>query len=156
MFCYQCGERLLPEGQYCSSCGAKRLTSLSGEADPTTQTSSDNSRSTAQIEQVLEQGALDETVGSTAKETDFETKVQILSDLWLDYRDDENFKDFVAYNDLGLPLAYAAANAIVDLHPMAESFIEETFTVLLAALGNIADTGFLSLDDLLEISEGKN
>ena len=99
---------------------------------------------------------MDETVVSTAKETDFDTKVQILSDLWLDYRDDENFKDFFAFNDLGLPLAYAAANAIVDLHPMAERFIEETFTVLLAALGNIADTGFLSLDDLLEISEDKN
>jgi hypothetical protein len=38
--------------------------------------------------------------------TNFETKCAILSDLWLNYKDNEELADFVEYNDLGLPLAY--------------------------------------------------
>jgi hypothetical protein len=89
-----------------------------------------------------------------ADTTDFRTQCEILAELWLDYRDDEQFTDFVAYNDLGLPLAYAISNGIVEASPMAENFIEETFTVLLAAL-DIKDTGFDGLDDLFEATEAK-
>lgn len=78
---------------------------------------------------------------------DFRTKTEILSDLWLNYRDDEQFKDFVEYNDLGLPLAYALANGIVDVSPMAEQFVEETYRLLIASLG-VEDVAYESLDDL--------
>lgn len=83
-----------------------------------------------------------------ADTTDFRTKTEILSELWLDYRDDEEFQDFIEYNDLGLPLAYAVANGIVEASPMAENFIEETFTVLLSAV-QVEDVGFKDLQDLL-------
>lgn len=84
-----------------------------------------------------------------ADTTDFRTKAEILAELWLDYRDDENFKDFVEYNDLGLPLAYVISNGIVESSEIAERFVEETFRVLLAALG-IEDSGYDTLQDLLE------
>jgi len=80
--------------------------------------------------------------------TAFGTKAQILADLWTDYRDDVEFRDFTEYNDLGLPLAYAIANGIVDVSPMAEQFINETFALLLASL-SVEDTGYDSLEDIL-------
>jgi hypothetical protein len=82
--------------------------------------------------------------------TTFSNKTLILADLWLNYRDDEEFRDFTAYNDLGLPLAYAIANNIVKETPTAEKFVDETFDLLLAGLG-IEDTGFELLDDLLDL-----
>jgi hypothetical protein len=82
--------------------------------------------------------------------TTFSSKTLILADLWLNYRDEEQFKDFVEYNDLGLPLAYAIANDIIKETPTAEKFVDETFDLLLAGLG-IEDTGFELLDDLLDL-----
>jgi hypothetical protein len=56
--------------------------------------------------------------------TTYSNKLQILSDLWMDYRNDEDFSDFVEYNDLGLPLAYAVSNNIVETTPIVEQFVE--------------------------------
>ena len=85
-------------------------------------------------------------------ETSFESKCSILADLWLEHRHDEEFADFIAYNDLGLPLAYAIENGIVESSPMAESFVNEAFELFLTGL-ELEDTGFDSLEDLLEIDE---
>lgn len=86
--------------------------------------------------------------------TSITNKASILADLWLNYRQDEEFVDFIEYNDIGLPLAYVVSNGIVDLTPMAEQFINETFLLLLAGLG-IEDeqTEFETLDDLLGMEE---
>ena len=81
--------------------------------------------------------------------TTIENKVSILADLWMNYRDDENFTDFVEYNDLGLPLAYCVENKIVEMSPMALSFIQETFRMLLDALDCDEDLGYEDLEDLL-------
>jgi hypothetical protein len=72
--------------------------------------------------------------------------------LWLNYRQDEQFQDFIEYNDLGLPVAYAIANDIVKSTEMAQRFVEETFDLLLASLV-IDDTGFDSLAKMLSVSE---
>ena len=82
-------------------------------------------------------------------ETTLDNKLSILSELWLDYRDDAEFTDFIEYNDLGLPLAYAISNSIVDVTPSAEKFISETFDLLLAAL-DLKDTGYEDLTEVLE------
>lgn len=89
-----------------------------------------------------------------ADTTDFRVKTEVLADLWMDYRDDEAFTSFVEYNDLGLPLAYAISNGIVEASPMAEQFLNESFRLLLASLG-IEDTGFDNLDDILAMAESK-
>jgi len=80
--------------------------------------------------------------------TTFENKCIILSDLWLNYRSDEEFEDFITYNDMGLPLAYALSEGIVNGTEMSTKFIDETFDLLLAGM-SVEDTGFDNLDDLL-------
>lgn len=75
-------------------------------------------------------------------------KMNILADLWLNYRDDEEFTDFVEYNDLGLPLAYAISNNIVESNEIVEQFINETFALLLAGMG-IDDADYETLEDIL-------
>ena len=82
--------------------------------------------------------------------TSFENKCSILSELWLNYRDDKDFQDFVKYNDIALPLSFIIAEGIVD-NPgeMAESFVDETFSLLLKAVG-IEDLGFETLDGILK------
>jgi hypothetical protein len=83
--------------------------------------------------------------------TSFEIKCEILSDLWTDYRDDENFKDFFEYNDLGVPMAYGlVAKLIEKLTPDGVRYIEDSFRLLLEGL-ETEDTGFDSLSDLLEL-----
>lgn len=84
--------------------------------------------------------------------TTIENQVIILSDLWLNYRYDEEFADFIEYNDLGLPLAYAISEGIVKITDQAQSFIEETFSLLLAGVG-VEDTGFETLDEVLSSAE---
>ena len=80
--------------------------------------------------------------------TTFENKCVILADIWLNYRDDEKFDDFIAYNDMGLPLAYALSEGIVNGTELSTKFVDETFDLLLAGIG-IEDTGFDNLDDVL-------
>jgi hypothetical protein len=69
----------------------------------------------------------------------------------MNHRTDEEFRDFVEYNDLGLPLAYAIAENVVSVSDKAKLFIEETFDVLIAGL-EIEDVGFDTLNDLLAFS----
>lgn len=88
-------------------------------------------------------------------ETTYSDKVSILADLWLNYRSDEDFLDFVEYNDMGLPLAYAIDNEIVESTDQAKKFIDETFDLLLTVL-EVEDTGFESLDDLLALDESSD
>jgi hypothetical protein len=85
---------------------------------------------------------------SDNKETSFDTKCEILSDLWLNHKGDEGLDDFIEYNDLGLPLAFLVSEDLVTPSNRANDMINETFDLLIAAL-EIEDTGFDSLDDLL-------
>jgi hypothetical protein len=82
--------------------------------------------------------------------TTFENKISILSDLWLNYRDDEEFKDFIEYNDIGLPIAFALSEDIVKGTEVSDKFVNETFDLLLAGL-EMEDTeeGYDTLEDVL-------
>ena len=80
--------------------------------------------------------------------TTLEARCDILGELWVGYKGDPEFEDFISYNDLGLPLAYAISTEIVKSTPKAEMFINETFDLLLSGLGK-EDDGFDSLDDLI-------
>ena len=85
--------------------------------------------------------------------TPFSKKCEILGDLWLDYREDESFQDFFEYNDLGVPIAYGIQTKLVEkLTSEGTRIVEESFRLLLAGL-SVEDTGFDSLEDLLEIDE---
>ena len=84
-------------------------------------------------------------------ETSFDNKCFILSELWLNYRNEVDFQDFIRYNDIGLPLSFMIAEGIVD-NPTeaAKSFVTEAFDLFITALG-ITDTGFETLNDVLKI-----
>ncbi len=82
-------------------------------------------------------------------ETSFDNKCAILAEIFINYRDDEEFTDFREYNDIGLPLAYAIHAKIINKTDRAETFINETLDLLLAGL-DLEDTGFESIEDLLD------
>lgn len=83
--------------------------------------------------------------------TEFTNKVKILAELWIDYRDDEQFEDFCEYNDLGLPLAYLTDNGLATSTELGNKYIQETFDLFLTALEIEEDTGFESLDDVFTL-----
>lgn len=89
------------------------------------------------------------------KHTDFNAKCEILSELWLNHKDDDAFQDFIRYNDLGLPLAYSLAEGIVGETETARKFVEATFNLLLAGL-DVEDQGFKSFDQLLALAEKRS
>lgn len=66
----------------------------------------------------------------------------------MQYRNAEDFKDFIEYNDLGLPIAYAIYAGIVEAKEPAHDFVDETFTLFLTAI-DVEDTGFDNLDEIL-------
>ena len=76
-----------------------------------------------------------------------ENKENILAELFLNYKNDDNFTDFISYNDIGLPLAYAISAGIVKSTELANRFIDETFLLLLNSL-EVEDDGFETLDDI--------
>ena len=84
---------------------------------------------------------------------EFETKVTILSDLWINYKEDEALEDFITYNDLGLPLAYFINTDLVKPNEEAFPYIDETYDLLVEALGLDENEEFSSLAEMLDKSE---
>ena len=89
---------------------------------------------------------------SDTTSTPYFKRCEILGELWIDFRDDEAFEDFIEYNDLGLPLAYIISEKVAESTPISESYVNETFDLLLEAL-NVEDTGFEGLEELLMSAE---
>jgi hypothetical protein len=87
--------------------------------------------------------------------TTFEAKCNILSRLWIEHREDEDLEDFIAYNDLGLPLAYFISEGIALPTQLAETYIKETFEILLSAL-DVEDTGFTDLEEVMTAPENED
>jgi len=79
-------------------------------------------------------------------------RISILAELWMNYRDDEQLKDFIEYNDLGLPLAYFLMNELVLPTKQSQVYIDETYELLIKSLG-AADVEYESLDELLGAAE---
>lgn len=85
--------------------------------------------------------------------TTFENKCAILSDLWLNYKDNEELADFVEYNDLGLPLAYLIHTELVSVNESGISYVDETFNLLCQGLGVDLDEEYKSLNELMDLQE---
>lgn len=83
----------------------------------------------------------------------FSNQCAILADLWMNYRDDEQFQDFIDYNDIGLPLAYFVASDLVKPMALAEQYIGETFNLLCAALHLPLDGEYDTLQTMFVLSE---
>ena len=86
--------------------------------------------------------------------TPFKKRCEILADLWLEYRDDEAYKDFIKYNDLALPFAYALANDLIEHSACGslESFINNAWDSFLKIVG-IEDDNYETLDEVLDTED---
>ena len=84
--------------------------------------------------------------------TNFDTKAAVLADLWINFRQEEQFKDFIEYNDIGLPLAYFTNTDLVKPQDQAKIYIEETFNLLCAALEINVDGEYENLNQMFDIS----
>jgi hypothetical protein len=87
-------------------------------------------------------------------------KAGVLAELWINYRDDEDFTDFIEYNDIGLPLAYFVAEGLVkETSPLGDQYIIETFEMFANAL-NVTEEEIEGLDEIslvpiLQLSKDK-
>ena len=89
--------------------------------------------------------------------TTFSDKCRILGDFWLDYREDadkdENWKQFLEYADMGLPLAFLVdrgyANALTDI---GEAIVDETWNVFCEMCVVDPDGAYITLSDIFDAS----
>jgi len=79
--------------------------------------------------------------------TTFSNKVKILSQFWEQYRFNDEYSDFLEYNDLGLPLAHLNEQGLAVITTEGENYISETFEYLLARLDS-DDNGFTALEEI--------
>jgi hypothetical protein len=82
--------------------------------------------------------------------TSFDNYSSILAELWINYKDDKEFQDFIEYNDLGLPLAFLIDSELVTPTEIAKKYVEETWMILLKSLEINEDIGFTCLEDLFD------
>ena len=81
--------------------------------------------------------------------TNIETQIDILGNFYINYKEDKSVKEFIEFNDIGLPLAYLTSEGLCEPTEIAIAYIQETFNMLLATMG-IEDIGFESLEHLLD------
>lgn len=88
--------------------------------------------------------------------TDFSKRVEILSELWDNYRDDESLKDFIEYNDIGLPLAYMVNTDLATISDVGMLYVNETFDIFCAALELDVESEYESLHQMLTMRTDEN
>lgn len=79
---------------------------------------------------------------------DYSKKCLILADFWLNYKDEEEFDDFVEYNDIGLPLAFMITENIVESTQIGEIYVNEAWELLCAALNVDSKQNYDTLEDM--------
>jgi hypothetical protein len=84
--------------------------------------------------------------------TDFSNKVQILGEFYFTYKEDKELKEFIEFNDLGLPLAYLASENLCAISEEGIGYINETWNILMGSLG-IEDIGFEDIETMMEYAE---
>jgi hypothetical protein len=85
--------------------------------------------------------------------TDFRNVCEILGELYANYKEDEDFKDFIDFNDLGLPLAYFASEDLCEVSDDGARYITETWSLFLASM-EMEDTEWQSLDQIFAAKLG--
>lgn len=87
--------------------------------------------------------------------TDFVTQCVILGELYANYKDDKDFRAFIEYNDLGLPLAYLTAEGlIVQVSDDGKRYIDESFEMFIKSIKLSPDdiVDGMALDDVLKMA----
>ena len=87
--------------------------------------------------------------------TDFVTQCVILGELYENYKDEKDFKAFIEYNDLGLPLAYLTAQGlVVEVSDDGRRYILDTFEMFIKSIKLTEDDILegMTLDEVLELA----
>jgi hypothetical protein len=83
---------------------------------------------------------------------DFADKAGTIGQLWIEFREDEDFASFMEYNDLGCPMAYMLAQGLIkDLTPLGEEMISETFSMFIKLI-NVTEEEIDSLNEDKDLS----
>ena len=77
-------------------------------------------------------------------------KIGVLADLYLNYRDEDQFKEFADYNDIGLPIAHLVHTGLCNMNKEAEVYVEETYDLLVSAMGVDPEQDYQTIDDMLD------
>ncbi len=88
----------------------------------------------------------------------FETVCGILGELHSNYSDSKDFRSFIEFNDLGLPLAFLTSQGlVVELSDDGRRYVIDTFDMFVSSLkvdpDDIMDG--MTLDELLEIASSE-
>ena len=83
--------------------------------------------------------------------TDFSNQVNILGEFYINYREDSELKDFLEFNDIGLPLAYLASEGLCEISDDGKKYVAESWEMFLLAMG-ITDEGFENLGEIFSKS----
>ena len=88
----------------------------------------------------------------------FETVCGILGELYTNYKDSKEFRSFVEFNDLGLPLAFLTSEGlIVELSDDGRRYVIDTFDMFIGSLKvdheDIMEG--MTLDELLEMASSE-
>jgi hypothetical protein len=87
--------------------------------------------------------------------TDFVTQCVILGELYENYKEEKDFKAFIEYNDLGLPLAYLTAQGlVVEVSDDGRRYVMDTFEMFIKSINLTEDDIIegMTLDEVLEIA----
>ena len=76
-------------------------------------------------------------------------KIAVLADLYLNYRDEDQFKMFADYHDIGLPIAHLVHTGLCTMTKEAEIYIEETYGALIAALGVDSNKPYQTIEEMV-------
>jgi hypothetical protein len=91
--------------------------------------------------------------------TDFLTQCVILGQLYEGYKDQKDFKAFIEFNDLGLPLAYLTSQGlVVEVSDDGKRYIFETFEMFLESIKLTEDDIIegMTLDEVLEMASAED
>ena len=81
-------------------------------------------------------------------ETPFDTQCEILTEMWLNYRDEESVVELFDFFDMGFPMAFAHHEGLAKLEPVGKEMVIQCWAGVLEAFGHEQDTGFETLSDL--------
>jgi hypothetical protein len=91
--------------------------------------------------------------------TDFLTQCVILGQLYEGYKEEKDFKAFIEFNDLGLPLAYLTSQGLVmQVSDDGKRYIFETFEMFLESIKLTEDDIIegMTLDEVLEMASAED
>lgn len=84
--------------------------------------------------------------------TDFSNACAILAVLYSNFKESDEFEQFIEINDIGLPLAYFANESLCEVSNEGARYISDTWDAFLELL-EIEDTGFKTIEDILAVAD---